>query len=42
MMPGTDHRDVRTTLTLDDEVARRLGAERRRSFPKLETTNPAA
>ena len=30
MMPGVDHLDVRTTLTLDDDVASKLRAEARR------------
>jgi len=31
MMPHSQHRDVRTTLTLDDDIAVKLKAEVRRS-----------
>lgn len=31
MMPGTYHRDVRVTLTLDEDVAAKLKAEMRKS-----------
>lgn len=31
MMPGIQHHDVRTTVTIDEDVARRLEAERRRT-----------
>jgi hypothetical protein len=38
MMPGSYHQDVRTTLTLDDDVASKLQAEVRRSGQTFKQT----
>jgi hypothetical protein len=38
MMPGPQHQDVRTTLTLDDDLAAKLKAESRRAGLSLRET----